>query len=132
MGVSEWSMWCSIRFDLEKDQAPTLGEHQRRSSSIALVQNSYSNNMVVSIVDDITDDAEGHETVLQTWLLTENCFPCYLHRILEHDTVSLHNWVFCKTNITLTADPLQKSLRASVYCSKLFLTCSYLHIYSCS
>ena len=42
-------------------------------------------------MDGITDDAEGHETVLQTWLLTENYFPCYLHGILEHDTDSLDN-----------------------------------------
>ena len=125
-------MWCSVRFDLGKYQAPRLGGHQHRSSSIAVVQNSYSNNMVVSIVQDITDDAEGHETVWQTWLLTENCLPCYLHRILGHDKDSLHNWLFCKTNITLTTDPLQKSLHTFVYCSSLFLTCSHLHICSCS
>ena len=102
-------MWCSVRFDLEKDQAPTLGGHQRRSSSIAVVQNSYSNNMVVSIVDDITDDAEGHETVLQTWLLTENCFPCYLHRILEHDAhlyISVHFFLPAVASI-FTAAPLE-------------------------
>ena len=124
-------MWCSVRFDLEKDQAPGLGGHQHRSSSIALVQNSYPNNVEVSIVHDITNYAEGHETVWQTWLLTENCFPCYLHRILEHNTNFIHNWVLCKTNLTLRTDPLQKSLHAFVYFSTLFLTCSHLHVYSC-
>ena len=74
-----------------KDQAPRMDGHQYRSSSITLVQNSHSNYMAVSIVCDMTDTAEGHGIAWQTWLLTENFSPHYLHRIIEHGKNSLHN-----------------------------------------
>jgi hypothetical protein len=87
------------------------------SSSIAVVQNRYSNNMVISVVCDMTDAAEGHETVWQAWLLI-----VYLHRILESDTNSLHYLVFCKINITLTTDP-QDTITEK-------LTCNYILQYT--